>query len=526
MFEIRFGKSVSKNYKKAINRARKIPGFVESEDEDDNTNVVTVDENDLKRHHKTIESLWELIGSWKSTSIEVNGKEMDFYNLREYLAVLQCNDEYKKAVVPERHCDVSMHEVGWGCRFLNTIQCSIPSNTWDYERNRFWFQLGSFDKKGIWNINKDKLLQALEQETANKHLSICSVFDIKRVKKVLQNLPDSIDVEKSDKWTYETREIMEGGAYTQKRVGVKPMLDNNDSDYRFGIRLDLDSEEEEEKENEQNRYIPTVKFSDIGGIDDIIDTIREVIELPIKQPKLFEYMGIKPHKGILLYGHPGCGKTMVAKAIANEINAHFISIKGPELFNKYVGQSEENLRNVFEEARKLQPSVIYFDEIDSIAATRSGSEHVRHESIMVNQLLTLMDGVEDYNNVCVIASTNRPEILDEAVKRPGRFDYSIEIKKPTKEGCEKIFRISTKNMPVDPKFDYHSFCNNLHGLSGADIAFVAKEGAYNCLRRNIDLKKIIVGNKEIPSNFEQYVVTEADFSLAFKKLSSSHTDSD
>ena len=146
---------------------------------------------------------------------------------------------------------------------------------------------------------------------------------------------------------------------------------------------------------------------------------------------------------LILFGPPGCGKTMIAKAIANEIQAHFISVKGPELLNKYYGQSEENLRTLFEEASEMQPSIIFFDEIDAIAQKRSSEDNLRIEAKFVNQLLTLMDGIEDYGSVCVIAATNRPELLDSALLRPGRFDYQLNVPKPDKEGCKTIFEINS-----------------------------------------------------------------------------------
>jgi SpoVK/Ycf46/Vps4 family AAA+-type ATPase len=266
----------------------------------------------------------------------------------------------------------------------------------------------------------------------------------------------------------------------------------------------------------KNRFIPNVAFSEIGGLGDIIKTIREIIELPIKQPQLFEHLGIKPHKGILLYGPPGCGKTLIAKAIATEINARFQDIKGPELFNKYIGQSEENLRNIFAEARNLAPSIIFFDEIDSIAQERSGESSVRYESQFVNQLLTLMDGMEEYSNARIIAFTNRPELLDEAVLRPGRFDYHIEIKKPNLEGCREILKICTAKMPISNKFDLDIFTRELAACTGADIRFISTEAAYNCIRRNIELNNIVLN--EFHFDIQNFIVSNEDFFWALAEL--------
>jgi len=285
-----------------------------------------------------------------------------------------------------------------------------------------------------------------------------------------------------------------------------------------GIKPNLKGETFEE--SDENRNIPLVSFSDIGGIDDVIQSIREVIELPLKRPELFRYMGIKPHKGILLYGPPGCGKTMIAKAIANEINAHFIAIKGPELLNKYLGESEANLRSLFSDAREKQPAIIFFDEIDAVAQKRSSSETLRSESRFVTQLLSLMDGIEDYGKVCVIASTNRHESLDTALLRPGRFDYTIFINKPTQKGCRDIFRIKTKDMPLSPSLKDEEFAKNLHGLTGAEIDFVVREAAYNCLRRSLDLRKCISSDNNYKINLNKLRIAESDLEQSLKRVKS------
>ena len=268
------------------------------------------------------------------------------------------------------------------------------------------------------------------------------------------------------------------------------------------------------------KNIPSTTFADIGGIDEVILQVREVIELPMISPQIFEHYHLMPHKGILLYGPPGCGKTMLAKAIANEVRAHFIAVNGPEILNKFMGQSEENLRNVFKEARREEPSIIYFDEFDSISTRRDSDDHLNSAAV-VNQLLTLMDGMSE-TKVCCIASTNRIDMIDEAIKRPGRFDYVIEIKKPSVEGCKKIFRIHTDKKPVDPEFDKDNFAEkHLVGLSGAEIAFVASEAAYNSIRRTIDIKSIFRGEKVGLS--DSNMIIEMDFIRAVNMLKENKT---
>jgi len=224
----------------------------------------------------------------------------------------------------------------------------------------------------------------------------------------------------------------------------------------------------------------------------------------------------------LLYGPPGCGKTLIAKAVANEINAHFIPVNGPEILNKFLGQSEANLREIFIEAKEMSPSIIYFDEFDAISATRDAESDPLRTTI-VNQLLTLMDGFQNASRVCVIASTNRIDIIDEAIKRSGRFDYKIEIQKPTVEGCKSIFSIHTKNMPIDSQFDQNGFVEkHLHGYTGADIAFVVTEAAYNSIRRTVDMNLLFREKTSICIS-DKNTITEIDFFKAVAKLNNSNS---
>ena len=259
--------------------------------------------------------------------------------------------------------------------------------------------------------------------------------------------------------------------------------------------------------------IPTVTYEDIGGMKQIVQKVREMIELPLRHPELFERLGVEPPKGVLLYGPPGTGKTLLAKAVANESGANFISISGPEVMSKWYGQSEENLRKIFEDAEKNAPSIIFIDEIDSIAPKR---EEVTGEveRRVVSQLLTLMDGLKKRGKVVVIAATNRQNAVDPALRRGGRFDREIELPVPDNNSRLEILKIHTRNMPLAKDVDLKWLAEITYGYVGADIWALAKEAAMSVLRRilpEIKWKE----ETELPREIvEKLIVTKQDFENA------------
>ncbi|MBI0584508.1 MAG: CDC48 family AAA ATPase [Methanomassiliicoccus sp.] len=258
-----------------------------------------------------------------------------------------------------------------------------------------------------------------------------------------------------------------------------------------------------------------VTYDDVGGLEDELKRVREIIELPLKHPELFDRLGIDAPKGVLLYGPPGTGKTLIAKAVASESGANFYSIQGPEIMSKYYGQSEEKLREKFEEAEKTAPSIIFIDEIDSIAPKR---EEVTGETErrVVAQLLTLMDGLGGRGQVIVIGATNREDAIDPALRRPGRFDREIEIGVPALSGRKEIMQIHTRGMPLAQDVDLDMLANVTHGYVGADLASLAREAAMKCLRRYIpefDLDKPVP-----PRVLETMKVTQEDFRDALREV--------
>ena len=236
--------------------------------------------------------------------------------------------------------------------------------------------------------------------------------------------------------------------------------------------------------------VPNVKWEDVGGLEAVKQELREAVEWPLKNPEVFTRMGVTPPKGILLYGPPGTGKTMLAKAVANESEANFILIKGPELLSKWVGESEKAVRKVFEKARQTSPTIVFFDEIDSLAPRRGASGDNRVSERVVNQLLTEIDGLEELHNVVVVGATNRPDILDTALLRPGRFDRIILVGSPDEKTRAKIFEIHTKSMPLARDVKLAELAAQTEGYAGADIESLCREAAIIALRKDMKAKEI------------------------------------
>ena len=261
---------------------------------------------------------------------------------------------------------------------------------------------------------------------------------------------------------------------------------------------------------------PRVTYEDIGGLDDAIQKIREIVELPLRHPELFEHLGIDPPKGVLLHGPPGCGKTLLAKAVANEANATFIPINGPEIMSKYYGESEERLREVFKQARESAPAIIFIDELDAIAPKR---EEVTGEveRRVVAQLLTLMDGIQERGQIIVIGATNRPNAIDPALRRPGRFDREIAIGVPDRNGRKEILMIHTRGMPLADDVDLDELADLTHGFVGADLAALCREAAMVALRRYLPQLELEKGRIPIDV-LSKIKVTRQDFLEALKTI--------
>lgn len=279
-----------------------------------------------------------------------------------------------------------------------------------------------------------------------------------------------------------------------------------------GTEIEVRTQYSESEENE----IAGITYEDVGGLKDKIQIVREIIELPLKHPEIFDRLGISPPKGVLLYGPPGTGKTLIAKAVSSESHAHFKSINGPEIMSKFYGQSEENLRNMFKDAETNAPAIIFIDEIDAIAPKRSEVTG-EVERRVVAQLLALMDGLKSREKIIVIAATNRINAIDEALRRPGRFDREIEIGVPDKNGRKEVLQIHTRAMPLTDDVDLNILASKTHGFVGADLEALCKEAAMASLRRL--LPDLNLGETRVSEELlEKIKVTKDDFESALKKI--------
>ncbi len=252
---------------------------------------------------------------------------------------------------------------------------------------------------------------------------------------------------------------------------------------------------------------PHVKWDQIGGLENAKDKLKELVELPLKRPELFVQAGIKPSKGILLSGTSGTGKTLLAKAVATESKANFISIKGPELVSKWVGESEKHVREIFKKARQVAPCIIFFDEFDSISKARGSSMNDSTEKV-VNQLLTELDGVEELEKVIIMAATNRKDLIDTALLRPGRIDSIVELEIPNKDAREKIFEVHTRNMPLDKKINILDYAKMTKGFTGADIEVICRNAGIRAIKKVSKLEKV-----------DKLIIDKKDFDYSIKEIS-------
>lgn len=467
-----FRRTGSPAFTEALELAQAMPTFRESDDRPREFSV-SFNQDQLEGYDRLIAR----VGSWANTRVFLNGQPVERERLEGLLA---CYRQRLQAPDRRAYCaGAAVHETRVGpARQLFPCRMIPISET----NHRGWFQFGRLTKERVFVVDKGQLRQAVS-ESLQRNLAIsCPALFPAEIDNIIDRLPDRIDPRTDPQWTY--KEGWHNGQFVP--VGVEkrgrqapapaPARDREKAPAALVHEVGRARPAAEAK-----RMVPTVRWRDVGGLGPQIKLVRENLELPLRYPGVFERLGVPARCGLLLSGPPGTGKTLIAKALASECDAHLCLINGPEVLSKWHGESEANLRRVFEEARDLQPSVVLIDEIDSIAPDRGRVSH-NFEAVLVSQLLSLMDGLFDRGRVVVVATTNRPEHLDPALRRPGRFDLHMEIGLPDAAGREEILRIHTRPMPLLGDVDLGEVAAGCAGFCGADLAALCREAGMECMR--------------------------------------------
>src|SRR5918996_646379 len=381
-----------------------------------------------------------------------------------------------------------------------------------------WSSFGKMAEGAVFEVDKDAIPERVLSDLGP--CVRCPILALDSTAEIVARLPEKIDPSRDQSWGYredgdlsgwkvaKTREGREEADLQEDREGLIERLARSVRSGGAGVAAASGTAP-------GSRNVPATRYEDVGGMRETIDLVRESVELPITHPEIFRKLHIRPHKGILFYGPPGTGKTLLARAVAHESAAHFVAVSGPEILNKFWGQSEAKLRSIFNEARAKAPAIILFDEIDSFASSRDMMSE-SFEATLVSQLLSLMDGLTNLGRVCVIATTNRPGALDPALRRPGRFDHEIEIGLPDAEARLHILKIHTKAMPTAPDLDLEQVATLARDYSGADLEALCREAALVCMRRTINLRDL---EKRIsPHKLGSLSITTYDFRTAMKRV--------
>src|SRR5215211_3300979 len=346
-----------------------------------------------------------------------------------------------------------------------------------------WYAFGMMGEDGVFEVDKEAITERVLSDLGP--CVRCPILDLDTTAEIFARLPEKIDPAKEPDWSYREDGPLSGWKVVKTRDGheeISPQEEREGLIERLArsVRSGGAGVAAAGGMAPGSRNVPATRYEDVGGMPETVALVREAVELPITHPEIFKQLNIRPHKGILFYGPPGTGKTLLARAVAHESRAHFIAVSGPEILNKFWGQSEARLRSIFNEARQKAPAIILFDELDSFAAARDMMSE-SFEATLVSQLLSLMDGMNDLGRVCVIATTNRPGAIDPALRRPGRFDHEIEI-----------------------------------GLPDADLEALCRDAALVCMRRTINLRDL---EKRIaPHQLSTLSVTTYDFRTAIKRV--------
>ncbi|MEW6307438.1 MAG: AAA family ATPase [Bacillota bacterium] len=491
--KVEFQRSSSAHFGEALSVAESEPSFAMRHGPNGTTYTVSYAADALPR----LRALLSVAANWRSLRLTVGGESV---NLRRLYAFLDCYERGACSADPQGYCTGrGIHATGVGA-VKQLFPCRrLPVS----EGNHLgWFQYGRISKEKVFIVDKAKLREAVGDYLKRSLAWHCPLLDRNRLEDILVNLPERIDPRLDGNWVY--KHGWHNGRY--QVVGVEKRQ-------REATPVSATPSAGAARIPDGQRDVPTVRYADVGGLDGELRRLREAIELPLKYPEMFERLGIRAHKGALLYGPPGTGKTLLAKALASECQANFILVNGPEIISQWHGQSEANLRALFAEAKETAPSVVLFDELDSIAPDRANVTH-NFEAVTVSQLLSCMDGLEDRGQVVVIGTTNRVDNVDPAVKRPGRLDFLLEISPPGEEQRLAILKIHARAMPLAADVNLPALAKATDRFVGADLAALCREAGLECIRERFEGAPEGYDARLDPSEVGNMTVSAAHFDRA------------
>jgi len=443
---------------------------------------------------------------YAADGIALSGEEL-FGGLRCFLRKQRSETPAREWCTPRKLADKQL----FPCK-----QIHVYDN--EHLTDNSWYAFGTMGEDGVFEVDKEAITERVLSDLGP--CVRCPILDLDTTAEIVARLPEKIDPPKEQDWSYREDGPLSGWKVVKTREGheeISPQEEREGLIERLArsVRSGGAGVAAAGGMAPGSRNVPATRYEDVGGMPETVALVREAVELPITHPEIFKQLNIRPHKGILFYGPPGTGKTLLARAVAHESRAHFIAVSGPEILNKFWGQSEARLRSIFNEARQKAPAIILFDELDSFASARDMMSE-SFEATLVSQLLSLMDGLNDLGRVCVIATTNRPGAIDPALRRPGRFDHEIEIGLPDAEARLQILEIHTRDMPTDPDLDLKHIAQHTASYSGADLEALCREAALVCMRRTINLRDL---QKRIaPHQLSALSVTTYDFRTAIKRV--------
>lgn len=510
---VSFYKKHTSEFDKVLGYAKQFNSFSPAKDSS-SCNVIVIENTELIERYDVLKKLLKFLENSKSAVVKLGNREFSpKVFIYESKSVIECGFGYSESEDKNSYCNISGDEC-WGCRFLSEPVLDFTAQPY-YKYSKYWYSYGSFSSIDKWEINKKELLKALQTIIEYQFLYLCPYFKDKYIKKTLDSLPDEIDVSDRKKWGVIYSDQVCSDSNSQDAINI------HHRDVMYGFWKSGNQESKEKKVltkldlltqtevSHRGRFVPDTTFKDIGGLDDVVKTIREVIVLPIKLPSLYKHLGIVRNKGILLCGESGNDKEMLAKSVANDIGAHFISVKGPEILVNW-SDPELKFKSIVQDATELQPSIIFLDEFDCIAQVKSGYSNEKIETRVINQLLTFMDNLADNCSITVIAAAAKPDTWDALLFRQGRLDYQIQIKTPSLAGCLQLLKLETKDMPLADDVDLNYVAEKLLGFCRADIRALVKDAAIAALRRSIDIDTAISDNRD-QGNFSILMVNQYDF---------------